>query len=75
MQKHGLKDGGYENDVKKIAGDHQKTKHLDENKGYQPIGEHGIRDLSSISEAWNVFVAQREKENENDVIKEACTYA
>ena len=55
--------------AKKIAGDHEKTKFWDEYKSYQLIGEHGVRDWSSMAEAWNVFVAQREKENQNDVVK------
>lgn len=55
--------------AKKIAGEHEKTKFWDEYKSYQSTGEHGIRDWSSMAIAWNMFVAEREKRKENDVVK------
>ena len=55
--------------AKKIAGEHEKTKFWDEYKKYQSAGEHGIRDWTSMAIAWNIFVAEREKMKENDVVK------
>ena len=55
--------------AKKIAGEHEKKKFWDEYKNYHAIGEHGIRDWTSMAIAWNVFVAEREKRNENNVVK------
>ena len=55
--------------AKKIAGEHEITKFWEEYKKYQSIGEHGIRDWSSMATAWNLFVCEREKKKENDVIK------
>lgn len=55
--------------AKKIAGEHEKKKFWDEYKKYYAVGEHGIRDWTSMAIAWNVFVAEREKRKDNDVVK------
>ena len=55
--------------AKKIAGEHEKKKFWEEYKNYQSIGEYGIRDWSSMATAWNLFVCERERRKENDVVK------
>lgn len=55
--------------AKKIAGAHEIKKFWDEHNEYRSIGEHGVRDWSLMAEAWNTFVAKREKASQNDVIK------
>ena len=55
--------------AKKVAGEHEKKKFWDEYKRYHCICEHGTRDWSSMAEAWNSFVAGREKTGDNEVVK------
>ena len=55
--------------AKKIAGEHENKKFWQEYKNYQSIGQHGIRDWSSMATAWNFFVCERERKNENEVVK------
>jgi hypothetical protein len=52
--------------AKKIAGAHEKEKFWNDVKTYEGIGG---RDWSTMAEAWNLFVAEREKKKENDVVK------
>lgn len=55
--------------AKKIAGEHEKTKFWEDYNVYYSTGEHGVRDWSNMATAWNKFVADRERNNGNDVIK------
>jgi hypothetical protein len=55
--------------AKRVAGEHEKKKFWDEYKKFQSIGEHGTRDWTSMAEAWNSFVAGREKTGDNEVVK------
>lgn len=55
--------------AKKIAGEHEKNKFWEEYNTYNSTGEHGVRDWSIMADAWNEFVAEREKSGQNEVIK------
>jgi hypothetical protein len=55
--------------AKKIAGEHEKNKFWDEYNTYDSRGEHGVRDWSIMADAWNEFVAKREKTGQNEIIK------
>ena len=55
--------------AKKVAGEHEKNKFWKEYNTYNCVGEHGLRDWSIMADAWNEFVAEREKSGQNETIK------
>ena len=54
--------------TKKISGEHEKKKFWEEYKNYQLIGEYGTRDWNSMAADWNLFVCERERKKENEVV-------
>ena len=60
---------GWRTMAKKVAGEHEKNKFWKEYNTYNCVGEHGLRDWSIMADAWNEFVAEREKSGQNETIK------
>jgi hypothetical protein len=64
--------------AKKVAGEHEKNKFWEEYNTSDSRGEHGVRDWSIMADAWNEFVAKREKiwsKRIYQILQEACAYA